>query len=492
MFRLRSLAMLFVATLAVGGCSAGGDAPATAGPSPTSLRFTRQASDARAGAPITPPIEVVALDESGSVVSTYSGPVTLSLGANPNEATLQGTVTVNAVQGVATFDDVIVSVSGDDYTLLADTPETDFVTGAEFDISPTSGNFAAPLELPAIGVSGRLAAADLDGDGNQDLAVPFLPGGVATLLGNGDGTFRAGFTVTAGQAPSSVAVADFDADGRPDLVTSDFGADTVSVMLGNGDGSFGPPAAFPVGSQPGVVLVFDWNGDGRVDAATSNSGPGSSTVSLLLGRGDGTFAAATAFQAGVRPVGLTTGDLSNRGVWDLVVANGTTRRGSALLGQGGGSFGGPIDVFANPDPRSSVVDVALGDFNDDGALDAVLANGAFDNVSLVLGAGDGIFGPNINFAVGGNPRAFSAQSSATDTLAPDLNLDGQPDLVTANVNDSLGVLFGGGNDFIARIDTLHLAPGAAPVGVVVADFNGDGRPDLASAGANNVSILLQQ
>ena len=93
-----------------------------------------------------------------------------------------------------------------------------------------------------------------------------------------------------GSVSSSITVGDFNGDGRPDLATANAGASTVSILLGRGDGTFQAASDVGVGEAPVSVTVGDFNGDGRLDLATANVS--ASTVSILLGRGDGTFQAA--------------------------------------------------------------------------------------------------------------------------------------------------------------------------------------------------------
>src|SRR5262249_50984465 len=73
----------------------------------------------------------------------------------------------------------------------------------------------------------------------------------------------------------------------------------------------------------------------------------------------------------------------------------------------------------------------------------------------------------------------------------DLNVDGKPDVVTANLNDStVSVLLGNGDaTFGAKTD---YAAGSSPNSVAIGDLNGDGKPDLATANfvGNTVSVLL--
>src|SRR5262249_49423399 len=140
------------------------------------------------------------------------------------------------------------------------------------------------------------------GDGKPDLVVANDIGGtVSVLLGNSDGSFQAQQTFATGRYPRSVAVADVNGDGRPDLVVANansFGS-TVSVLLGKGDGSFQGRNIFAAGSSPSSAAVADVNGDGRSDLIVANRGD--STVSVFLARGDGSFQDQRTFATGRYP-----------------------------------------------------------------------------------------------------------------------------------------------------------------------------------------------
>src|SRR5258708_27418448 len=115
----------------------------------------------------------------------------------------------------------------------------------------------------------------------------------------------------AGQSPKAVAVSDFNGDGQLDIVVA--GADGVSVLLGRGDGTFQAAQTFPAGSSPVSVAVGDFNGDGKPDLAVA----GADGVSVLLGLGDGAFPVAGAFVSAAAPgtgaAGARVGEYS----WDV-------------------------------------------------------------------------------------------------------------------------------------------------------------------------------
>lgn len=122
-----------------------------------------------------------------------------------------------------------------------------------------------------------------------------------------------------------MVVGNFNADARPDLALVDYFqyANSVSILLGKGDGSFGPAKQFSVGSSPNSIAVGDINHDSRDDlAVTSSDHPKS--VSVLLGKGNGSFGAATDFPTGAggfgSPTAVAIGNLNAGSNPDLAVA----------------------------------------------------------------------------------------------------------------------------------------------------------------------------
>src|SRR5678815_4670509 len=73
-----------------------------------------------------------------------------------------------------------------------------------------------------------------------------------------------------GNGPVAVAVADLNHDGIPDLVTANAFSNDVSVLVGHGDGTFAAPQRVAVGNFPQSVAVADLNGDGIPDLVTAN------------------------------------------------------------------------------------------------------------------------------------------------------------------------------------------------------------------------------
>jgi hypothetical protein len=341
-----------------------------------------------------------------------------------------------------------------------------------------------------------VAVGDFNRDGIPDLVVAnaYQVGGTGTvsiLLGNGDGTFRAGGEFNAGgNETTTVAVGDFNGDGKPDLVVANYagggGPANVGVMLGNGDGTFMPAVIYAAGTEPDFVAVGDFNGDGNLDfaAASAFSPPGSpGTVSIFLGRGDGTFAPEGSYQTGFAAASIAIADLNGDGRLDLSVANENSDNVSILLGKGDGTFQAPVNYPAGPGPAS----IASGDFTGDGKLDLVVANAGSASgttVSVLIGNGDGTFRAPVSYPAGDEPFSVAVG---------DFNLDGKLDLIVADVGASSGntvnLLLGNGDGTFQAAAPYTVGTGASSV--AVADLNSDGLLDVAVANidSNNVSVL---
>ena len=192
-----------------------------------------------------------------------------------------------------------------------------------------------------------IVAGDFTGDSHLDLAVlnqitfPGTSGSVSVLLGNGDGTFQDQKTYWVGNDPVAIVAGDFTGDGHTDLAVANFAANNVSVLLGNGDGTFQKAVQYAAGLMPDAIVAGDFTGDGHTDLAVANDY--ANDVSVLLGNGDGTFQKAVQYVAGLMPDAIVAGDFTGDGHTDLAVVSAGTypdHRGSlsVLLGKGDGTF----------------------------------------------------------------------------------------------------------------------------------------------------------
>ena len=230
-----------------------------------------------------------------------------------------------------------------------------------------------------------LASGDLNGDGFADLiAVDLANNNVNVFLGNGDGTFQPMVSYAVGNTPYSAVVGDFDQDGNLDVAVTNSADNTVSILLGNGDGTLKPQITYAVGSGPRTLALADFNGDGFLDLAVTNFND--NTVTILLGNSDksGNFQVqGPAPATGANPAGIAVGDFNGDGLADLAVTNFGANTLSVLLGKGDGTFQPQVAFTANI--GASPYPVAVGDFNGDGIPDLAVANYGALSASIMLG-----------------------------------------------------------------------------------------------------------
>jgi hypothetical protein len=274
-----------------------------------------------------------------------------------------------------------------------------------------NGQFLSETLLPInpSNIVNAFAAADFNGDGNEDLALVtgqntnganLRIGELYVYLGNGDGSFRGPQVRTAPTNAIAIATGDFNGDGKPDLVIlgddySDFGA-YVAVLLGTGLGHFSSPIKFRIPKnhgkfgRPTALAVGDFNGDHNLDVAitipvSDSNDPGS--VVVLFGNGAGTLRKGTVANAGTDPLSIAVADFNGDGILDLVVSNdpcypacGNPGAISVLVGAGDGTFQAP-QTFAT---GGELPFLTVADFNGDGKPDVATANGDSRSISVLL------------------------------------------------------------------------------------------------------------
>ncbi len=315
------------------------------------------------------------------------------------------------------------------------------------------GNLHGPQDFPTTGLTPIIVIADFNNDGKFDIAATDPSGTGCIVLGNGNGTFQAPMPdIQSAASTTAILSADFNHDGNADVVTlqSPTQADgTVTVFTGAGNGTFSGGSVNTTGFNSTGMALADFNLDGNPDIAVSNGCVKdeqhclNGTVSVLLGKGDGTFQAAASYMAGPSPNSVASADFNNDGIPDLIIAD--SGRGSEaatvslLLGKGNGTFQVATTVHAGTAPT----EIIAADFNGDGNQDfAVVDSG---NLNVMLGDGHGNFtGPIVTSGV-----------SASGLLITDLNGDGIPDLIGPG-KTGVTVLTGNGDGtFLAPLILLQ-------------------------------------
>ena len=310
-----------------------------------------------------------------------------------------------------------------------------------FSFAPNSGggHFGPVTETNSPNANGVIGVGDFNHDGKLDfVAVGFGVGndpnnqqGIQVFLGNGDGTFRAGYVQGFGSVtsysrePAAVYVGDFNRDGNLDLLVLINTTFDLYEFLGNGDGTFQPSKLLIPAIGP--MTVADVDGDGYPDIVTmvypqlsQVFEPNVVQFSIYIGQSDGTFQLTNTYapyngmgafaQQPYSPIyGKYTplvADFNGDGKLDIAAFQqiGVNYIGGAntdtfvqfLLGNGDGTFTPTYEIF---DFRKPVVTAYAADLTGKGRPDLFELNG-YRSTYNVLPA---IVAPAFQFGLLGDP-----------------------------------------------------------------------------------------
>lgn len=324
--------------------------------------------------------------------------------------------------------------------------------------------------------------ADLDGDGWADLVISCSTARTVVVLRNDKtGHFAPvpGQPLLLGSQSGYFAEPrDYDGDARLDVVVTLPQAAGLVLASGRGDGTFGATSTFNLPAAPTSIAAADFNGDKLVDVAVSVSG-GSTGITVLTANAKGLGQAGRVVAAGSgTPAPLVAADLDGNGVVDLVVGN-TSFMGTGITvlpGKGDGTFLSPISVGSAP-----IEGIAVTDLDVDGVADLVTGDPAQGGVAALRGLG--------SFSFAAPVRSPAPGRGVSHIAAADLTRSGKPDVVLVESgSDDLAVFQGKGTLQLKPRATYQT--GARPAAVRVADFDRDGRLDLVSADSQGSGVTV--
>jgi hypothetical protein len=349
----------------------------------------------------------------------------------------------------------------------------------------TSAPTFARADYPLFG--NNYVVGDFNGDGSLDLAGT---GGAsaAVRLNNGAGTFGARVDYAVGGPGQDIAAGDFNGDGRLDLlVTINDPQIGLSLLRGNGDGTFAAPVNFPntSGFDSPAVAAVDLNTDGKLDVVVAHeiacyTAPcvASEVISVMIGRGDGTFQPSREIQVGRGMAEIAVGDYNRDGFKDLALA-GTQGQIYRLHGVGDGTFVQQPTLIAVVDTSFiPVTDIDVADFNGDSIQDLVAAvphNGS--RTAILIGNADGTFRTPLVLT---DPGLHIPQQQAV----ADYNGDGFQDLALSLGEGDQGLMQirNGNGDGTFQAPMQYLVPpptsSVGGIAILAANLNGDTKPDI--------------
>ena len=395
----------------------------------------------------------------------------------------------------------LVDLNGDGKPDLAAADSSGNSVLIQLNTTPAS---AAPASFAKVNAGGigvepfAMVTADFNGDGKPDFASTDAAGNAVDFVFNtssgGVGSFAsAGALGTAGQDPLGLAVGDFNGDGKPDVVTANYFANTVTVMFNNtaagaATASFTRAAVLGVGYLPQDVAVADFNGDGKPDIAVVNSG--NNNLQILLnntaqGASAASFTASAAIGAGATPVWVAAADFNGDGKPDLAVFDNGSSSVLILLNTTPPGASTPSFVVGGSGPAGSgPQQLVVADFNGDGKPDVAAANQSSNTVTVLLNQTE----PGSMTASLVLGATISVGSYTSWVSVGDIDGDGRPDIVvTSPGNNTIPILL---NQTVPGATTASFkllsspALGSEPSALAIADFSGSGLQDLAVIGDN--------
>jgi len=332
--------------------------------------------------------------------------------------------------------------------------------------------------------------ADLDGNGVAEIILADNGGNYLTVLTVHSATDIEVFQRLETGSANGVGIHDVDGDNHQDLII-DVGAN-ISVYKGNSSGQFetSPSSSLQLARASTVIRFGDANGDGAIDIFSTSVFEDSITV--LINDGTGTFAEAaeSPFPTGQRSGDLEVGDLNGDQNIDIVTVNEQSQDLTILLGNGQGSFSpaGSNVVF---NFSGAPTGINLEDWDLDGDADAfivsccsILPDGSLGTgVSVLESDGVGNFEELTNIPVGSNIGSLPTG---------DFDGDGDSDIALITADSTISILQNNGSGQFSLGAMSPPIDDKDPRLITVGDFSGDGIADVATINrtTDDLSILI--
>jgi hypothetical protein len=399
------------------GSPGGGDTTGVGGVVASALAIATQPVTSVAGTALALTVDVV--DAAGNIVTAFTGPIAIALGGNAGVATLGGTLTANAVNGVATFSNILLTKAASSYSLVATASGLTSATSRAFSISPaapatiaiTGGNNQSGLLSALLGTPLTVIVHDAYGNATPGIAVAWAiasGGGAlasASTVTDANGIATNGWTlgsllgqqtVTAVAAGLSSAPASFTATALKGATTSTVSQLVMSVLQ----------SSVTAGATLATIVVSAEDATGNIVSSFT------SAVQIALGSNPG-----GASLGGTTTASAVNGIAKFSNVVLTKAANGYTlvASGDGLTSRASSAFavvaGAPASITKQGGDNQSATLAALG---------ALLSNPL--SVLVTDAYGNPVSGATVNWVVSAGNASLSSATSTTNSSGVATNL----------------------------------------------------------------------
>lgn len=310
-------------------------------------------------------------------------------------------------------------------------------------LQKASGRFDPPIKYSTLSAYGSraetVAIGDINHDGKDDVVIGNSGSSIEVFLQNASGGLNPGISYATNDS-KKIRIADLNNDGLLDIVGIGWGTSTASVWMQNASGTLNAPVIFSVthgGSDD--LEVGDVNNDGLTDIIVMSGQLILPNIGVLMQKSDGTFNPPVYYSVGSSNIltnGAAVGDINGDNWNDIVVTYGGNSP-YAKIGvflQNGAKTLDPVSSYSSydcPEP------VEINDVDGDGRQDVVVAHGGGNVLGVYLQGSDGKLEPEMRF-----PLPYATHYNPHGLAVGDINGDGLNDVVLADYNNGLVVLYG--------------------------------------------------